>query len=453
MKIQTNIALLFSGLVTGIILVLSFVIYYITNQNLYEDYYKRLEIRAIIAAKAALEQDETNISAFNEIRKEHLERLQFEKEYFVLVDSLPYASETLPLPGSFFTSALNTGSARYRNGSTFYAGIFYEDNQGNYIVIVSAANELSGQLSSNLRNTLILTILGGILLSFAIGRFFFSKKVLQPIRKITETVEDISAHNLHMRLETKKGQDEVTSLSSTFNDMLDRLETAFETQNNFVSHASHELNTPLTTIIGEAEYSLSKPRQPEQYAQSMEVIRQAAERLHNITKSLLQLAQTGFNSGGQSFHKIRVDELVYEVKKTVDNIIPDNKVSVNSSLLPEDPRKLMLEGNHQLLELALANIILNACKYSDNKPVQVAIAATDTKIIILIKDEGIGIPADEIKYIFDPFFRASNTQTFKGYGIGLPLTRNILRLHKGEIIVQSKVDQGTEISLQLPISS
>lgn len=451
MKIQTNIALLFSGLVTAIILMLSFVVYYITNQNLYEDFYKRLEIRAVIAAKATLEQDETNTSAFEEIRKEHLERLRFEKEYFFSADSIKYLRSKTVLPPGFFSDALSKGAARYRDGNTFYEGIYYPDNEGNFIVVVSAENELSAQLISNLRKTLIVTLIGGLLLSFTIGKFYFSKKVLQPIRRITNAVEDISAHNLHKRLEAKPGEDEVSNLSGTFNDMLDRLETAFETQNNFVSHASHELNTPLTAIIGEAEYSLSKPRQPEQYVQSIEVIREAAERLHNITRSLLQLAQTGFNGHAQTFKRMRIDQLIYDAKKTVDNIIPDNKVFINTSLLPENPRKLKLMGNQQLLELAFANIILNAIKYSDNKPVQVAIAAAETKIIILIKDEGIGIPADEIKYIFDPFFRASNTQTFTGYGIGLPLTRNIIRMHKGEIIVQSKENQGTEISLQFPI--
>jgi hypothetical protein len=119
MKIQTKIALLFSGLVTIIIIVLSFVIYYITNQNLYEDFYKRLEIRAVIAAKAALEQDETNTSAFEEIRKEHLERLRFEKEYFFPVDSIRYLRSVTILTPGFFGDALKTGSARFKDGSTF----------------------------------------------------------------------------------------------------------------------------------------------------------------------------------------------------------------------------------------------------------------------------------------------------------------------------------------------
>ncbi|MBP1652745.1 MAG: histidine kinase, partial [Bacteroidetes bacterium] len=218
--------------------------------------------------------------------------------------------------------------------------------------------------------------------------------------------------------------------------MLDRLETAFETQNNFVSNASHELGTPLTAIIGEAELALNKQRSDAEYRQSIQVILGEAERLEHITKSLLRLAQTGFGGKGQQRERIRVDELIFSVKDTIDQINPDNKVL----------------GDAQLLHLAFSNIVQNACKYSDNHPVSVALAATDTNIILLIQDQGIGIPASELPFIYDPFFRASNTSGYKGYGIGLPLSRNIIRLHGGNIIVNSQQGKGTEIRITLPVA-
>jgi signal transduction histidine kinase len=83
--------------------------------------------------------------------------------------------------------------------------------------------------------------------------------------------------------------------------------------------------------------------------------------------------------------------------------------------------------------------------------VQVSIGISDNNLIIVVKDNGIGIPDDEIKFIYDPFFRASNTVDFEGYGIGLPLTRNIVRIHKGTIHVESKLNHGTTVSLVFPI--
>jgi signal transduction histidine kinase len=245
----------------------------------------------------------------------------------------------------------------------------------------------------------------------------------------------------------------MSELAQTFNDMLDRLETAFETQNNFVSNASHELGTPLTAIIGEAELALNKQRPEEEYRQSLTVILHEADRLEQITKSLLNLAQTGFDGKRQQFEKIRTDELIFNVKNTLDHINPDNKVEIDYTMLPEDEDKLFIKGNAQLLQLALSNIVQNACKYSDNRPAYIALAATDKSNVIIIKDNGIGIPARDLPFIYEPFFRASNTSRYKGYGIGLPLARNIIRLHGGNMIVNSEQDQGTEIRITLPTST
>jgi signal transduction histidine kinase len=95
--------------------------------------------------------------------------------------------------------------------------------------------------------------------------------------------------------------------------------------------------------------------------------------------------------------------------------------------------------------------VINAIKYSNNQPVSIALAATTKKNIIIVKDQGIGIPPEDLPYIFSPFFRASNTSRFKGYGIGLPLAMNIIRMHKGDIIVNSQVNHGTEIRVELPL--
>ena len=267
---------------------------------------------------------------------------------------------------------------------------------------------------------------------------------------MTLKVNSISTENLHLRLNIGKGKDEVSELAHTFNNMLDRLETSFESQNNFVSNASHELSTPLTSIIGEAELALQKDRTPERYREAMHIILRESERLKAIIQSLLNLAQTGFDGKKQNWELLRADELLLEAKNAVDRIYPDNNVQIDYTLFPEDDEKLHIKGNAQLLVLAFTNIILNACKYSGNKVVVAALAASNTKLFIFIKDRGIGIPEHELAHIYDPFFRASNTGDIKGYGIGLPLARNIIRLHKGDINVSSVVDQGTEVQITLP---
>ena len=95
---------------------------------------------------------------------------------------------------------------------------------------------------------------------------------------------------------------------------------------------------------------------------------------------------------------------------------------------------------------------MNACKYSKNRKVNFALAASDKNVIITVKDKGIGIPENELPYIFDPFFRGSNTENFHGYGIGLPLTRNVIKMHNGSVIATSSKAEGTVMEIKIPIA-
>lgn len=453
MTIRQKIILWFTLFSVCMVFALSILEYFIVNQNTFEDFYKRLEIRAIVAAKAQFEKEDMEKSAYEEIRKLHLETLPYEKEYFVEANTNEGLSsiKALGLEAAFYTEARERGSARFRNHDIFYMGYLYAEHNHEYIVIVSAKNEFIELYLTTLRRIIITSIIATMAISLLVG-LIFSNVILKPLRIITQKMRDISANQLHLRLDTGKGKDEISLLSDTFNNMLDRLEATFETQKNFISNASHELNTPLTSIIGESEYILSKDRETEEYKRSLEVILKQAGRLEKITSSLLQLAQTGYNGEKQEFIELRLDEIIYKAKETADNIIPDNKVYIDLNLMPEDQNKLIINGNPQLLELALVNIILNGCKYSSNKPVLVALAATNENAVVIIEDEGIGIPEDEIAYIYEPFFRASNTVKFNGYGIGLPLSRNIIRMHGGQLEVTSQVNVGTKIKITLPLN-
>jgi signal transduction histidine kinase len=452
MKAKTKIAIYFTLITVVILTVFSGLVYFFAIRSSFNDFYRRLEIRAVVAAKALLEEDETDASVFDEVRKEHLEKLPNEQEYFIEVkpgeDFSKYASE-FGLPTTYFDDVIREKTADYRVKNTFFAGIFYQDNQGDFIVLVSANNEYISKSLLDLRNIFGFVLLFSVIFVLSIASVF-SRYVFNPVKNITRKVKDISTRSLHLRLEPSNGEDEVGELVNTFNEMLDRLETSFETQNNFISNASHELRTPLTSIIGETDLALSKPRSPEDYKRTLETISFEAERLDNITKSLLFLAQTGFDGNRQKFSQIRIDELIWMAKKTIDRINPKNNVRIDFSLLPEQEQQIKVKGIENLLHLAMTNIINNACKYSDNKTVDVGVASTGENVIIIIKDEGIGIPKMDLPHIYDPFFRASNTHKYEGYGIGLPLARNIIRLHKGELNVTSVENKGTVIQITLP---
>lgn len=453
MKIQVKTALLFALVTAGLLLFLSLCVYYFASRFTFNDFLKRLELRARIAARIHFEEGETS-TAFNELRREYLAALPREKVYMLQYDSLSGKIKDDSVPGlrkSFYRTVIegNGKTAFTDNDHVQYAGILYKGAGGEqYLVISSAINEYGEKVLKNLEQVLITTFILAVIAVFALS-IFFSRKIFAPVRDITHRVKDISAHNLHLRLQEGSGKDEITELAQTFNNMLDRLEASFETQNNFVSNASHELRTPLTTIIGEADLALSKPRTEQEYRQTLQVIVREAARLQHLTASLLKLAQAGFDGQKQEWGMQRMDELLMSVKRTVDEIEPNNRVRI-SLQMPDDEWAISVRGNDHLLHLALTNIVLNACKYSDNKSVMLSLVCSDGYIVIAVVDEGIGIPAAEIKYIFDPFFRASNTNHYEGYGIGLPLTHTIIRLHKGDVKIQSQVGKGTTVMVTLP---
>ncbi len=453
MRTQTKIAVIFFLISLATIVILSASVYYFIIQYSYTDFYKRLEIRGVVTAKAYLDQEEASQAVLQEVREMHLEKLPEEREYFLKIeDGKGFEQEAaeLKLPLSFFTKVLTDGEATYQKDNTFYAGIQYEGKSGRYIVIVSADNYYNIQLLSYLRSIFLIAIFIVSLFALSIA-VVFSRQIFNPVKQITDRVKEISSQSLHLRLNSAKVNDEISELEKTFNNMLDRLETSFETQNNFISNASHELSTPLTTIIGEADVTLVKERTTQEYIDALTTIQKEAERLDKITKSLLFLAQTGLTGKVQKFEKVRADQLLWDVKSTVDKINPKNKVQLNLSLMPDNPEQLKIKGNEQLLHLAISNLINNACKYSNNQPVIVSIGTASDRVVIVIKDLGIGIPENELKYIYDPFFRASNTREYEGYGIGLPLTRNIVRLHRGELLVSSTINQGTTVQISFPI--
>lgn len=452
MKIQNKIIIVLLSVFLVYTLVFSGFMYYSISGYSFADFYKRLEIRAITTAKSEVEH-ESEMDVMRELRQEYLEKLQREHIDIFKMSDIELGVSIMRLDhydDDFVAKIVSKGVAMYNDQKTFYYGMIYESYVGDeYMVIVSAENYFFTHHIRYFRNLLTISLTIGFFIILVIS-FLFSRKIIQPINDIINKVKDISSGNLHLRLNSQKDNDDtISQLTQTFNDMLNRLETSFESQKNFISNASHELNTPLTTIIGEADVALSKERTAAYYVETLTTILSAAEKLDQKTRALLTLAQTGYDGKKQEFVKVRIDQLILDVKDTVEKINPKAKVNIDFSLLPENHVLLKVVANEPLLHLALSNLVMNGCKYSDNQPVRVALGVSAEQVIVLIKDTGIGIPKEELKFIYDPYFRASNTKNHEGYGIGLPLARNIINIHNGKLQVNSEQGKGTVVRVIL----
>lgn len=433
--------------------VISSLVYFATTNFIREDYFKTIKIRAEIVAKLSLENlQDYEKNSLTKVRDGLSEKLENETDFVIpAYANLNYKTieDSLGLPRNFINTATLQGSHSDHRSDKFFYGMTYAHRDSTFVVVTKAEHHVADSIAAYLKKVSLLAIL--TIIAFSIFTFIYLKKnIFRPIASITQKVKEIGSENLHLRLKIPKSSVEITELTTTFNDMINRLETSFETQNNFVSNASHEFRTPLTVIMGESEVCLSKDRSIAEYKETIQVIMEEAEKLERKTQALLMLAQTGFDGKAQKFEIVRVDEMMWEVKSTIDKLHSENQVVIDMELLPENPRKLKVFGNAQLLHLAFTNIVLNACKYSNYDIVTVSIALAEEHIVVVIKDRGIGIPDNELKYIYDPFFRASNTGNFEGYGIGLPLTRNIIRMHKGQIDVMSVLQQGVTVQIKLP---
>jgi signal transduction histidine kinase len=452
MKTQNKIILLLSAILLSFILVFGGFVYYSFTQYAYQDFHERLHIRAVSTAKIQLEYHREG-SYLKSFKAEYLEKLANEKDYIFALDTLTnleILAQSLDVSISFLKDAILLKESYFNKNGVFYTGINYAVEGKYYLVIVSAENYYNTHHVVFLRQLLIGAFIISLLLVFFIS-YWFSLKITKPLKEIMGDINKIGTDNLYVRLEGNNDNHELGSLIVTFNQMLDRLETSFEAQNNFVSNASHELRTPLTTIIAEADLSLSRKRESSRYEESLKVILAEAEKLNTKTQALLFLAQTGFRGKERHFETLRIDELLIECKQTIDKIHPNNQLALNFSALPENPEHLLITANQQLLLLAISNVISNGIKYSNNLPVIVKVESFLKVIKLTISDMGIGIPDKELPHIYDPFFRASNTSNFEGYGIGLPLARNIIRIHKGEMSVFNNIPAGISVDIRIPL--
>lgn len=278
----------------------------------------------------------------------------------------------------------------------------------------------------------------------------FAARALNPVSNIITEVNNISIANLYERISEGNEKDELAMLAKTFNSMLSRLETAFKTQKNFISNASHELRTPLTVITGQLEVVLLKARTNNEYLNAIESVLSNIKNLNHLSNRLLLLAQSSLYISDESLTPIRIDDTIWNARSEILKRYKDYSINITFSDKVPDASMLVVLGNELLLKTSILNLMDNACKYSQNNTSDVLIDVEGSNLLLHFIDKGIGIPPDDIKMIFEPFYRAKNSMGVKGHGIGLSLVENIIKQHNGEIQVRSQVDKGSEFLVTIP---
>jgi two-component system sensor histidine kinase ArlS len=325
MPVKLRITLLF-GLIVFIILVLVCgAVYYFSYTERIQFMRTRLTNRAITMARLL---GQTNYFDQNLLRRiDSSTALSIKEKTFQAYDYLnnkiysyyDAAADTLHVDTSILDDARVKGTIYFTQGRKDGVAYHYVDPNSRIVVVTTAYDEDGQKKIGQLRNILWFSFLTGIIIAFA-GGYFFSDRLLRPIKKIADDINEISAQNLARRITPGNIQDEWHYLAETLNQLLNRLQDSFETQRRFVSNASHELSTPLTAISSQLEVSLQKDRNAGQYRHVMESVYQDVRNLSKLTQTLLEFAQASGNPGGLELQPVRIDEILLrlpaEMKKS-----------------------------------------------------------------------------------------------------------------------------------------
>ena len=291
-----------------------------------------------------------------------------------------------------------------------------------------------------------------ILLLASVGGYVLARKSLSPISLMDQQTRRVTAASLSSRLDVTNKRDELGGLATTINDLLARLENSFKQQQRFVADASHELRTPLAVLRGETEVALAQPRTIDEYQESLNLIKDEAERLSRIVEDLFILARQPFDAPAIMKERVSLDQVVTECARAAQVLAArkDLKLTVNAG------QPLSLIGDDELLQRMILNLLDNAVKYTPvGGEVSLDLAAHNGDARITVRDTGIGISEKDQPHVFDRFYRVdkARSRAIGGAGLGLSIAHWIAEAHGGTISVGSQIGRGSVFTVELPIES
>ena len=323
-----------------------------------------------------------------------------------------------------------------------------EPNQPRTWVQMGQSLNIVQDTQQSLRN-LILIGLPMILVAIGIGGVFLANRALNPVDSIIRTVQTIHATDMTRRIVYTDSQDELSRLAGTLNSMLDRLQAGFDAERRFTADASHELRTPLTAIKGNIAVTLAHQRTAPEYETTLHQIQNETERLIRLASDLLFLARLDAAPLRWQPDQVNLSHLLEALIDQARIMAQEKQITLKATIPPD----IYVPGMADHLIRLYLNLIDNAIKYS---PVGGEITLTTTikadEVCTTISDHGQGIAPEHLPHIFERFYRAERSHP-SGAGLGLPIAYQIARAHSGIIQIESEVDQGTRVSVSLPLIS
>lgn len=456
MKIKTRLQLWFTLLAAWLLITFAGLIYWASFNNRDLEFYHQLEKEAIVKAKLVLEAKvsplilqqiyKSNNQVLNEV-----EVAVYTKDFDLIYHDDVVEDRVKETPEMI--SLIDKQGRVYQTDKDWQiVGLKYPYQGQDYIVTATSYDVYGYNTLTNLWLTIWVFSTICLLLTFVLGGVF-ARKILSPIQKINKQIKSISVANLHARIPVSNDKDELGQLATNCNSMLDRLENSFISQKEFVSNISHELRTPLSAIIAESQLALEGKYSPEAYQKVLYNILDDSNKIVSLSNSLLDLAKASYDSTQIVFKQVRLDEIILDAIHKTQRKNPQAKFNFVVDPSIEKDTSLIIYGNAYLLEVAIVNLLDNACKFSGNKLCSIFLKYQGSELILSITDQGPGIDFHEIPNIFKPFYRTANTSQISGSGIGLALTKKIIELHKAHLTLESSSNKGSCFSISFQNNS
>ncbi len=299
--------------------------------------------------------------------------------------------------------------------------------------------------------TLLKSLFGANILALILA--YYSGKILHssiivPINEITKTTQKINRYALNQRIKVINDKDELGKLSITINNMVERLEMAFQNQETFISNASHELRTPLTVIKGYVDLlDAGAKGSPEIVDKAVAEIKHESMHMNNLISTLLFIARKENMALKGEAKPINISEVLTGLMEKQELIDKGHIYTANIQ------RDIVVTTVEDLFSMLVRELLKNAAKYTpEGKNIILSLTRDENNIYMVVEDEGIGIEKTDLENIFKRFYKSDKVRnrSAKSYGLGMSIVKNIVEFHKAKIDIESEVEVGTRIMVTFP---
>ena len=293
-----------------------------------------------------------------------------------------------------------------------------------------------------------------LVLLAALGGYHLINRAFQPVRRITESAEQISSGNdlsLRIGFGSEESKDEIYRLAETFDRMFDRLEDSFAREKQFTSDASHELRTPLSVILSQCDYSLSGQQTEAEYVLALETIQSQARKMSALTAQLLTLARADRSQDNMVRETVELSNLAEMVSLQMEETAQKKTITIHTDIAPG----LTVQGDETMLMRLLLNLMENGIKYGrEGGNLWVSLSQTGNQICGAVRDDGIGIAPEHLPKIWNRFYQVDSSRSAarNGVGLGLAMAKYIVQAHGGTIEAESEREVGSCFRFVLPMT-